>query len=383
MKFINQDTWVIVGAGAAGLWLALELVDSGALEGKKLVILEQDDNKGNDKTWCFWESKSLSHSILNDAVSHRWNRVSYSARDHNGIKLQSLAYFHIRSADFYRVAKEKLQKKEHVSFLYESVTEYLSLKDGVTVVTDCNRRVKAKMVFTSVFEPFFKKPDIDFWQSFVGRRVKFNKDVFDEDCFTLMDFNIPQNGATQFIYVLPFSKNEALIEVTAFGKEIIDERFAVEEINKFSGNFSAGFEFIEKEAGRIPMSQRLAAEYNKHHDARIVPIGTVSGAIKPTTGYGFMEMKRRAEIIARKLQKGEDAPVFKRSARFRFYDLLLLNILKNEPARGVEIFTSLFKATSPGHVFKFLDEKTTVLGDIKIFKSLPVPLFLKHLYKMI
>jgi hypothetical protein len=42
----------------------------------------------------------------------------------------------------------------------------------------------------------------------------------------MMDFNIPQNNYCQFIYVLPYTNNTALFDVTRFGKEKITKEEA-------------------------------------------------------------------------------------------------------------------------------------------------------------
>ena len=52
----------------------------------------------------------------------------------------------------------------------------------------------------------------------------------------------------------------------------------------------------------------------------------------------------------------------------------------NGPSEGKRIFTRLFKRHSILTIFQFLDEKTTLYQEIKIFLSLPVIPFLKALY---
>ena len=37
-----------------------------------------------------------------------------------------------------------------------------------------------------------------------------------------MDFDIPQEGSTRFMYVLPINSMEALVEYTVFSEELLD-----------------------------------------------------------------------------------------------------------------------------------------------------------------
>lgn len=383
MSVSEQENLIIVGAGAAGLWLAIELLNKGALRDKHLFILEKDENKGNDRTWCFWERKLPTDSVLSDSLSHNWSRLSYGGPNSKGLNLFPFSYFHIRSSDFYKATKSTLQQCDHISFIYESVVDFNFRGNSLIIFTDSSRRIKAEKVFTSAVEPFFKIPEIELWQSFIGHKVRFNKNVFDDDCFTLMDFDIPQNDATRFVYMLPYSRNLALIEITQFGREIINRAEALDEIVNYARKFSSEFKLLEKEEGRIPMSNRLADGNAKYSDQRIIPIGTISGAIKPTTGYGFLEMRRRAGIIAEKVAADDEISPFKRTRRFAFYDRILLKILEMEPDKGKEVFISLLSGTPPQLVFKFLDEKTNFMEDLRVFRSLPFGLFLKYFFKAI
>ena len=47
--------YVIIGAGAAGLHIALAMCDESWFADKKILILDRDNKNNNDKTWCYWE----------------------------------------------------------------------------------------------------------------------------------------------------------------------------------------------------------------------------------------------------------------------------------------------------------------------------------------
>ena len=47
----------------------------------------------------------------------------------------------------------------------------------------------------------------------------------------MMDFRISQSVATQFIYILPYSSTQALVEITRFGKALLIEEEASQELD--------------------------------------------------------------------------------------------------------------------------------------------------------
>ena len=73
------------------------------------------------------------------------------------------------------------------------------------------------------------------------------------------------------MYILPFSKNEALIEFTRFGKELIEEDYARSTLDTYIQKKFGEFSINEIERGKIPMFMDLPS-YNP--TKRITPIGT-------------------------------------------------------------------------------------------------------------
>ena len=198
----------------------------------------------------------------------------------------------------------------------------------------------------------------------------------------MMDFNIEQNNFTQFVYVLPFSSNTALIEVTRFGKEIITKTEAESILEDYIKNQFGTFKKTGTEQGCIPMSN---ASLDSVESNSIINLGARNYCVKPSTGYAFKNMFGQATEIAERIQAGQTTISTNRThqeatkGRFAFYDALLLIILHLWPNYGRVIFTQLFSKVETKLILKFLDEKTTILEDIQIFSRLPVGIFLKSL----
>jgi lycopene beta-cyclase len=83
-----------------------------------------------------------------------------------------------------------------------------------------------------------------------------------------MDFSVEQKGNTRFMYVLPTSKTEALLEYTLFSKELLSKEEYETEIQKYIENLGiTEYEIIEKEQGNIPMT---CYPFWKHNTKNII-----------------------------------------------------------------------------------------------------------------
>ncbi len=403
MKNFKQKhfTFTIVGAGASGLWLAYEFLKQGLLNNNTLCIVEFDVNKVNDRTWCFWD---INTTIPDKIISKNWANIYNQHRLTKNECLAPYKYYHIRSADFYDYIKKHLANNKNVFWKNNYVTQINTINNQVEVITNLDSW-NSNFVFTSIMpiknniqskslilnpnnypqKISTKKPDLFLWQSFVGWRVQTNNNVFDENRISMMQFtNISQDGNTQFMYELPFDKNNALVEITRFGKEKLSKIEAKIELEKFMLNKNCTYSIIEEEIGAIPMT--TAYDVTKKYlpkNQHIIYIGTAAGAIKPTTGYGFKRMKAYSISLSNAIKYNTKIPTMHRLWRFRLYDTLLLKILKNEPEKGKQIFETLFKTQPIQRILKFLDEDTSIWEEIKIFIKLPIHLFLKYLMKHI
>lgn len=196
-----------------------------------------------------------------------------------------------------------------------------------------------------------------------------------------MNFNVEQDNYTQFVYVIPFSSNEALVELTRFGKEKINKNYAADVLNSFINRDFGKFEILADELGCIPMTTNI----NPPNESKgILNTGVSANLIKPSTGYGFKRMHQFAQLVSEQIELNKLDHFNKIGLdfknRFKFYDKLLLLILLYWPSKGRLIFTRLFEKHSILSVFSFLDEKSSFFQELKIFASLPIIAFLKALY---
>ncbi len=388
--------YTIIGAGASGLWLANSMLNQGLLQDKTLCIVESDSEKFNDRTWCYWAKEPLPEPEI---LSKDWDAIKNLYQEKKN-QILPFKYYHVKSQDFYHHLKSKLKNKSSIFWVNDAVNAVSQFDNSVTINTS-QKKWETNYAFLSAFPQGDKtkeqeklnlylgkqskqKHQIFLWQSFVGYRIKTKKAVFDPSEMTMMDFNVEQSLFTQFFYELPFTENEALIEFTRFGTEILDYDYAISQIEKRLKSKNISYEILEIEKGAIPMTPNYDhLEHKLQSNQQIIYIGTLAGALKPTTGYGFKRMFFYAEKLVKTLKdpNQKELPTMKRKWRFRLYDILLLQILRDTPYLGKEIFVSLFKKQPVPLILKFLDEETNILEEVSIFSRLPLIPFLKSLFK--
>lgn len=374
---------VFVGLGASNSLIISALYSSKILQHLKIAVIEPDPKSKNDKTYCFWatpeEVDSLQLSALTD---HSWSKISCNLNEI--IDISPLKYYHIPSISLYDHVK-KILSHCNVEYYRENLKnlELIENENLIILNTKSSSFISSK-IFDSRPPEWIEnnKYQSFLWQSFLGWKIKTTQPIFDKNIFTMMDFEVDQSGATQFVYILPYSDNHALIELTRFGVKPLDHASARIQLEKYCREKEWDYVLQEEEQGIIPMSSMDIKPRSIHINHILTGAG--AGKVKPTTGYAFKEMAKDAIQIAENFSintyLNQKADLL-RNRKFAFYDRLLLKILETKPEKGKLIFTSLFKNVDSRLVLKFLEQKTGFKEDISVMMSLPKGLFIKQAIK--
>ncbi|HEX8562505.1 MAG TPA: lycopene cyclase family protein [Flavobacterium sp.] len=363
--------YIIAGAGCAGLSLAVHLIKSGKFAEKKILITDQSSKRENDRTWCFWETES---GIFEDIVFRQWGQLQ--VRDANGtipLDLKSYQYKLIRGIDFYNYSLALIAKQPNFTFL-KGKTEQV-FNGGSPGITVNGETFTAQYIFNSILKkPTLRSGNVFMLQHFRGWRITTSTPVFDPAKATLMDFRTPQNGVTAFLYVLPFSEAEALIEYTVFSTSVLAEADYENALQQYILKFiSSDYVIAEREAGVIPMTN---ADFPTYENS-LFYIGTAGGQTKGSTGYTFQFIQKQSAEIVDLLKLGKKPKSKKQPWRFRFYDSVLLDVLSNNSVPGAAVFIRLFEKSNCRDVFRFLDNETTLPTELRIISRLPFAPFAK------
>ena len=370
--------YIFTGGGCAALSTALYLVREG-LTNQQILIIDKEEKIDNDRTWCYW-SKSGEHPFP-DIVSHSWSQLIFA--DYAGevaTKMNGYQYHLVKSSDFYARVKAELSAHTNIKFHYGSV-DAIGEEEGGLQVKVGEEIFSAGKVLNSIINLQKIRPQHNeylLYQHFMGWFVESPEANFEVGKAHLMDFRTPQLGQSRFFYVLPFSENKALIEFTAFSKDLLADHQYRSALSGYINEVLQidGFTIEEEEFGIIPMTN-VKLSQQRHPD--LIHIGTAGQQVKPTTGYAFLNIQKSARVLARQLARGEQVKQISTTARFAFYDHLLLHILNEDAGQGAKIFSALFRSSPMSRILDFLGEKSTLLQEGLIFAGLPYTPFIKAL----
>ncbi|MEC3907621.1 lycopene cyclase family protein [Tamlana sp. 2201CG12-4] len=372
--------YVIIGNGLAGFQLAMKMASDSFFDDKLIALIDSSEKNKNDKTWSFWET---GRSQWDDIAKHTWRKASIvTSKKHINLKLAPYSYKTIRSIDFYKTSKEILQGKRNITFIVEHVESTAEKNDIIIVKTNKNSYTAAHVFDSRVPETFSLNSNhhISILQHFKGWVIKTETDTFDEHTITMMDYRLKDGKQTSFTYVLPFSKNEALVEFTYFTALTVDSQTYDSYIDTYVKDYLniENYSIIDTETGQIPMTNFPFRNYNTK---RITKIGTGGGWVKGSTGYSFKHTEKKVAKIINNLKsnKQPSSNLFKH--RFKFYDTIFIKVLKDENHKGEWIFQQFYNKNSVQTMFRFLDEDSNFFEELKIMWSLFSWSFIKAFLK--
>lgn len=250
-----------------------------------MLLIDRVKKLENDRTWCFWTAQP---TVFDAIAKHSWQQLAFA--DDQGKYIHQLQYHQyqlIKGLDFYRFTQATIAKQSNFEYLQGEISYIGEDTTGAYVTVD-GQQYRANWVFNSCF-------DWRAWQAqneqqhFKGWIVETPKPVFDTKSPTLMDFRAEQHGNARFFYVLPLSKNRALVEYTIFSETLLhSSEYQIALENHLHQQLGVTqYTILEEEYGVIPMTD---APLPQPAGKRIIQIGTVGGAVKSTTGYAFLKI---------------------------------------------------------------------------------------------
>ncbi len=365
---------VILGAGCAGLSLAASL---GAEEvSGSVMLLEPRRSYTRDRTWCFWNTED---HLFTSAISYRWASWRVSREDQAVVQQSSrYQYCHIAGDDFYYQALRAVEENSKQELCRGVSVHSVEQQPGGLVRVETSRGgLLAREVFDSrpALPPAAPLASPLLLQRFVGWHVRAAWPCFDERTVELMRF-LPsdQPGRVRFLYLLPFSPTEALVEMTYLDAPELPEPSAEGELKQWLEENVGEWEVVYAERGALPMappgrepraSDRLAGHAVSHVHA----IGARGGRLKPSSGYGFIRIQRHSRAIARAIASGRPVPRTAEPQRYRLMDAVFLRALQTSAA--AELFLAMFAGAQPDALVRFLGEASPVSEALRVAWSLP------------
>lgn len=339
------------------------------------MVLDKAPKTENDRTWCFWEK---SPGLFEPVVYHQWGRLAfYSEQYAAALDIHPYRYKMIRGIDFYRHTQEQASAYSNVHWHYAPVRDIRQGTAQAEVLTD-QQSFTADFVFNSIpfHEPQPGRHDHRLLQHFQGWLIRSETPCFDPGMAVFMDFRVSQQYGATFVYCLPVSPTEALVEYTLFSEDLLPDTVYAEALRDYIAAIPGigNYTILHREKGVIPMTN---ARYPLR-EGRIVQMGTAGGEVKGSSGYAFQFIQKRTAAIVESLVATGHPYAEKElfPGRFRLYDSILLRVLGKRKMTAPALFTGIFRHNPPARVLRFLDNETGFADDLRIMQSVPMRVFL-------
>ncbi|MGK0381490.1 MAG: lycopene beta-cyclase, partial [Flavobacteriales bacterium] len=196
----------------------------------------------------------------------------------------------------------------------------------------------------------------------------------------------------EFIYILPFSANHALVEFTCFSPCIVERSVLQARLKSRMHEIigSQRYKVERKECAVLPMYciNENINNKNKH----LIYAGISGGAMRASTGYSFLACQRWAKQCATELKSKPLLSELSASSTslssfspigsvYQKMDRLMLAVLRNDMDVGVTIFVQMFKEVKPVRFVRFMTEQATISDFICVIWAMPKGAFVLAFFR--
>ena len=364
----SKPSVLIAGAGAAGLWCALALLDLG-WTADELQVVEPDEKSGNDHTYGYWAKAPLIpeklHAAIYDEIILR-NEGQFWRKP-----IAPFRYFSLRSSAFYAFAKTRLAAAG-IQWTRQAVAGFRESAQQVTTVLDDGTELATNYALDSRPGKIdLNNPDYNAaLQHFGGWFIATDEELFEPGCATFMDFD-KGHGEVAFFYVMPYGPKEALVELALFGPRPWTEDRYRDALRQYLstrfGLVEGQFRIVEEEFGVIPMTDEPL--WRQSTD-RVWKIGAAGGWVQPSSGYAFARCAAFSKDVAKRLNADSPRP-WTPSPIQQVFNSTMLGYILDHPEKGGDVFLRLFQRNGAARTFEFLNEEASLTDTLSLMWNSP------------
>lgn len=374
----NPDI-IIVGGGLSGLMAAWRALDVNSE--LTALVLEAGNNIAGDHTWSFNESDIAPHlrDWLAPFTAYSWDRYDVKFPKRN------------RTLDIKYCTGNSESLRACIAPLIESGR--LKMRTGTPVkslgsthvVLESGERLSATCVLDA---SGFKTTPRKYlgYQKFVGRTIKTNAPHGLERPI-IMDATVDQLDGYRFVYCLPFSDTEILVEDTYYADDAgLSENEVSARLDEYIKNHGWGdHTFLRQEKGVLPITLAVDAGYGSDvSEGRDAPVhlGMVGGYYHAVTGYSLPEAVKSADVVAQTIAKNLpdfSAPLLHEMIYHKvdhYYEEKFLRLLNRmlfraaEPQKRYKVLER-FYGLSEGLIARFYRNRLTKFDKLRLLVGKP------------
>ena len=367
----NLKQFIFIGGGLAAGLAALRLTSTH--KDIAITIIEKGERVGGEHTWCFHGSDleySISHhhnQWLQPLIAKSWDTYDvFFPQFHRRLPG---TYHSIRSELF----AKHIEQASNINII--SKAKALSF-DTTSVRLASGESLNADFVFDSRgFQTYDLKGHG--FQKFIGRFIRtktphrFTRPV-------LMDSRVAQTDGYRFIYILPFSETQLLVEDTRYADTPDLNEPVIEQgiLNYCKAMGIEVAEVIGHERGSLPLPLTAATQPSTT-SVGIAKIGAAAGNFNAATGYSVVESIRFANWLGAKSRfdgqltaeiKKYNRDVWSRNQYARKLNSMLF--VASAPQNRIAIMSRFYRH-SPGLIQRFYSGQLTGTDKLRILAIRP------------
>ena len=362
---------IIAGGGLASCLAALALAERRP--DVEFLVVEEGERFGGNHVWSFFDGdvEDRDHWLIEPLAGRRWSE--HEVRFPNRFRTLGFGYNSVKSADLDSRMRSALPADR-----YRLRSRIAEIGPGHVTLTTGERLAAPAVIDARGAGPL---PKLDLaWQKFVGLTCRFDQDHGIARP-VIMDACVEQDDGYRFVYSLPFSATEMLVEDTYYSTSpILDVplvRCRVKSHLRRRGLEPA--EVIAQETGVLPILLGGGLEdLWSASDAPVARLGLRGGFFHPTTGYSLPDAVRNAVLLAEQADYSSAAlhGVFRgRSAALwqqrRFYQRLNRMLFRAaEPRRRYRVLEHFYRLPEPV-IARFYAGRLTALDKLRILSGRP------------
>ena len=354
---IKQPTKIaVLGSGCAALSLAANI---NLLSDNQLHVIAPEVHKSDqDHIWGFWEMDWLQDAV--PLARKTWHKWAVRNTDTEVIMhADAYPYHAITRRTWLEHCNARAQEND--VFFHEDMTQLVTLSP--------------KQVFDS--RPPRREPNM-MLQHFIGWEIRAEPGSFDDSTAILMDFRCDQSRGMHFIYCLPFSDREALVESTLFSPTLETNEFYETAISSWLKKHAgvSRFNLLRREQGAIPLGVM------KRHDPDFQGIGANGGAIRPSSGYAFSFIQKQIDTALKYVSDGHMLQFATPHKPIDLWmDKIFLSVLRYQPRYASKIFIALAGSLTGDEFARFLSGEANISLRAKVVAAMPSLPFIRALLR--
>lgn len=301
---IDQPDMIIVGAGLSGLLTAWRCLDVNPE--LSVMVIEASDKIAGDHTWSF-NLTDVDESLrdwIKPFIAYQWE--SYDVKFPKRKRTLDITYCTGNSETLRACVQPHIESGRLEVKLNTPVNDLGS--DTVTLKT--GEKLSAKCVLDARgFEP--NENVFLGYQKFVGRTIR-TKEPHGLKRPIIMDATVEQLGGYRFVYCLPFTDHEVLVEDTYYtdGAGLSENEVAARVDDYINAKGWGDHELLRQEKGVLPITLAVNEDAFQPslHPLKAGKIGIRGGFYHAVTGYSFPQAIYNSDEICDEMEIFPDKP---------------------------------------------------------------------------